>query len=151
LDVELPEKAEVIIHELLGNDPLGENMQRYLIDARARFLAPGGRFLPHRVDLYCCGVELTDWRDTAAERLREAMAFERYGLDFSPLVSSLRDCHEIQAIALADAENVVLVSSPVRMGTLAWDERAADDPAHSIGKTLELEICRTGSLNGIAY
>jgi protein arginine N-methyltransferase 1 len=61
-----------------------------LADAR-RFLAPGGRFLPCRLEVACCGLDLGD--ETSKSRViaeaRELAAL--YGLDFGPYVQALAD------------------------------------------------------------
>lgn len=47
-DLELPEKADIIIGDLHGNLPFYNNMIPSLADARRRFLAEGGALLPTR-------------------------------------------------------------------------------------------------------
>ncbi len=83
LDVELPEKADVIIYEDFNSTFLGEGMSRLIGDASRRFLQPGGKWIPAEAVL--CGAlyeapekwgELSGWRSEKAH-LR--------GLDFSPL------------------------------------------------------------------
>lgn len=87
-DVQLDEPADVIVHEILGNDPFNEAMLPVLADAR-RFLAPGGRFLPSRLEVVCCGLDVGD--DSSRSRViaeaRELGAL--YGLDFGPYVEAL--------------------------------------------------------------
>src|SRR5204863_7249091 len=56
-DLDVGEPVEVAIHEILGNDPFGDSILPVLIDAR-RFLAPGGRFLPCRLEVACRGIDL---------------------------------------------------------------------------------------------
>jgi protein arginine N-methyltransferase 1 len=56
-DVELPERAELIVSEILGNLVDNEHCTRILDDAVRRFLAPGGRLLPHRAERYLVPVE----------------------------------------------------------------------------------------------
>lgn len=89
-DVELGEPADVVIHEILGNDPFGESILSTLADAR-RFLAPGGRFLPYRLEVACRGIDLGDDPRLARERsvaeTRELAGL--YGVDFAPFVEAL--------------------------------------------------------------
>lgn len=49
--VELPERADVLVSEIIGNDPLDEGVLRFMPDAVHRFLKPGGRILPNRLEL----------------------------------------------------------------------------------------------------
>lgn len=43
---DLPEKADVLVHEIFSSELLGEHVLPALEDARARLLKPGGRILP---------------------------------------------------------------------------------------------------------
>ncbi|MCP4902731.1 MAG: hypothetical protein GY906_37695 [bacterium] len=45
----LPEPAAVLISEVVGNTPLSEGILETTIDAAARFLKPGARFIPNRL------------------------------------------------------------------------------------------------------
>ncbi|HYI07731.1 MAG TPA: 50S ribosomal protein L11 methyltransferase [Thermoanaerobaculia bacterium] len=85
LDVSLDERADVVIHEVLGVDPFGENVIRFIDDARQRLLAPGGRFIPSALEVCCVGFEVPDqpYRDRAhaCSELTELEGL--YGLDFS--------------------------------------------------------------------
>jgi len=78
-DVATPERVDLVVSETLGNYPFEENIIATLNDARARFLAPGGRIIPRRIEQFVCPV--------TAERLyRELVAWDDvgYGLDFAP-------------------------------------------------------------------
>ena len=56
-DVELPERVDLILSEILGNLVDNEDCTRILDDAVGRFLAPGGRLLPARAERYLVPVE----------------------------------------------------------------------------------------------
>lgn len=51
-DIDLPEKVDLIISEILGNLADNEDMTPILADARKRFLKEGGLMLPSRVRSY---------------------------------------------------------------------------------------------------
>ncbi len=85
--VNLPEKADVLVTETLGHEAFGEGLVENVIDARARFLKPDARLIPENVEVvariyepsrewfaqYCVsGIDEETWRSD-------------YGLDFSPL------------------------------------------------------------------
>ena len=59
-DVSLDERADVIIHEVLGVDPFGENILPFIEDARERLLAPGGILIPSALEVCCVGFEVPD-------------------------------------------------------------------------------------------
>jgi len=56
-DVELPQRADVLISEIIGNLADNEDFQPILQDAIRRFLAPGGRILPRTTTSYLVPVE----------------------------------------------------------------------------------------------
>jgi len=92
-DVVLDEPADVLIHELIGADVVGENMLPAVEDAKLRLLKPGGTILPSRLEVWAVGVETgadaEAGRTTTLARLRE---LERlYGVSFAPLALALRD------------------------------------------------------------
>jgi hypothetical protein len=58
--VEVPEKADVLVSELVGNEPLAERLVEDTADAVARFLKPGGIQLPRRIRIFARGIRVTD-------------------------------------------------------------------------------------------
>lgn len=89
-DVELDEPVDLIIHEILGVDPFEESLLPVLKDARERFLGPGGRLLPARLEVCCVAIELEERSGTDSARLlAEARELERlsglYGVDLGPV------------------------------------------------------------------
>jgi precorrin-6B methylase 2 len=87
--IELPERADVLVSEIIGNDPMDEGVLRYVPDAVRRFLKPGGRILPNRI-----AVELQVLAMPEAERLKHRIPEARlqrwqaaYGMDYRPFAS----------------------------------------------------------------
>ncbi len=72
LDVGLPEAADVLISETIGNAGLDEGIVAWTFDARQRLLRPGAVLLPQRLRLWVCAAEsfddhalVADWRSAA--------------------------------------------------------------------------------------
>jgi protein arginine N-methyltransferase 1 len=78
-EVELPEKADVLISEILGNNPYNENILRTFKDAKERLIKPEARIIPENVQLFALPAMLsetylknevvsekylTDWKDS---------------------------------------------------------------------------------------
>lgn len=84
-DVSLDERADVIIHEVLGSDPFSENLLPFIEDARARFLAPNGRLIPSVLEVCCVGFEVPDqpYLDKSSANAELSELEGLYGLDFS--------------------------------------------------------------------
>lgn len=92
LDVQIGARVDVLIHELIGNEPLTERMLDYVRDAIERFLRVDGMVIPHRLQICCVGLE-----DNPLKNFDRAAAIDGavelqsiYGLDLSPLIESLR-------------------------------------------------------------
>jgi protein arginine N-methyltransferase 1 len=80
-DFVLPEgKADVIVHEQIGDLLLNENMIANLVDLRDRVLKPGGRILPARFELFIEPVQMTD-----AHRVPFIWEQRIEGIDFNAL------------------------------------------------------------------
>ncbi len=94
-DVSLDERADVIIHEILGVDPFGENILAFIEDARERLLAPDGILIPSALEVCCAGFEVADRpyvdRTRASAELSELEGV--YGVDFAAF---RRYVHEAQ-------------------------------------------------------
>ena len=90
-DAELPERADLLIHEIIGHDPVDENMLSTIDDARARLVRPGGAFLPYSIEVAVIGFE-SDNVPYVTGALAAAGAEEfgrRYELDFGPFARAL--------------------------------------------------------------
>jgi len=122
-NVEISEPADLIIHEILGVDPFDENLLPVLLDARVRFLRPGGRLLPYRLEVCCLGIEsLEDPRAGAAltmAKARELAGF--YGLDFGPFLKAL-EAHQ----ARTDRSRLVIGDKPFDRKILSEEARILD-------------------------
>jgi SAM-dependent methyltransferase len=83
-DVTLDERADVIIHEVLGSDPFAENILPFIEDARDRLLAPGGILIPSALEVCCAGFEVPDrpYLDRARAGAELSELEGAYGLDF---------------------------------------------------------------------
>jgi protein arginine N-methyltransferase 1 len=80
-DVTLPEPADVLVSEVLGNLVDNEGCTAILADAAARFLRPGGRMLPRRAERYLVPVEATRAHAAVADsagRTAEGRGFDAY-------------------------------------------------------------------------
>ncbi len=79
--VELPEKVDVVISEIIGHFGLDEHVLRFKDDARERFLKPGGKFIPSWLELYLVPVESeVIWRNNIG-----LWSNDFYSLDLSPV------------------------------------------------------------------
>jgi protein arginine N-methyltransferase 1 len=81
LKATVPEKANVLITETLGNFGFDEQIAGLTLDARERYLTPDAILIPRRVVLHTVPVELPD----IFERHIDWWSESRYGVDLKPV------------------------------------------------------------------
>jgi len=116
----LPEKATVLVTEMIGNDPLDEHMLEIVDDARRRLLAPGARIIPSTLELYAVPLDVPRAfaeRHAFSEARLQAYHAD-YGIDFSPLAAHRP--HETQSIMIktADVRAWAAAGPPVLLGSI---------------------------------
>ncbi|MFC1808774.1 50S ribosomal protein L11 methyltransferase [Candidatus Omnitrophota bacterium] len=102
--VELPEKVDVIVSELMGLFGLEENLLRFLFDAKERFLKPGGKLVPSWLELYVVPV-------ASEATWRKYVGFWKedfYGVDFS----SIRNTAASQTYRTSFSDKIEKLASP---------------------------------------
>ena len=87
LDVKLPERADVLVGELIGNDPLDEHIIQYIADARRRLLKPAARLVPSRLQVLALPVAVPEALIRRRTFTPDALETWRswYGIDFGAL------------------------------------------------------------------
>lgn len=85
--VELPERCDVLVTEMIGDEPLGEHTVDIVHDARRRFLREDCRIVPSRVRVYArlatMPTEIASRHFFVDENLER---FQRlYAIDFAPM------------------------------------------------------------------
>ena len=89
-EVDLPERADVLLSDLVSNDPLGERVVQFTADARRRLLKPAARLMPSAVRIFALPVDVP-----AALLPRQPVTptrvdtwRQRYGVDFGALAEN---------------------------------------------------------------
>lgn len=92
-DVELPERADVLVSEIIGDDPLGERILPTFDDARRRLLVEDARLVPAGIRVLVLPLEVPVERLHAAlfTPSRVSSWSERYGIDFDALLGERHD------------------------------------------------------------
>lgn len=86
-DVKLKEKADILIHEIIGMDPLDENILMYIEDAKKRLLKKNGKLIPGRMEICCVAYEHNFPKQFEVET---RLFSELYGLSFEPYLNSIK-------------------------------------------------------------
>jgi protein-L-isoaspartate O-methyltransferase len=86
-EIQLPEPADVLVAELIGDEPLAEGVVGITRDALQRLLKPGARLVPSGVKVFGLPVSMPADRLARFRFTRQALQQWRswYGIDFGPL------------------------------------------------------------------
>ncbi len=145
--VDLPEKADVLVSEIIGNDPLDESILETTADAVGRLLKPGARLIPDLLRIY--GLPVQAPRAWLAEQVFTEDATDQwqswYGLDFSVLAANARrQSHSLYANTY-QTRDWPRLSEPVLLEEL--DLTAID--LQEIESRTEVRATGSGELGGI--
>lgn len=87
--IDLPEKADVLVSEIIGNDPFDENVLAVFSDAHKRHLHPGARIVPGKIRVFALLVMIPGSflvnKTVRPDDLRNWKSW--YGVDFSALAT----------------------------------------------------------------
>ena len=88
--IELPEPADLLVSEVIGNEPLEEEILETTLDARRRLLKPDGAACPECAHAFrAASFASGDRREAACARTLGSRAVASlYGIDFEPLVDA---------------------------------------------------------------
>jgi protein arginine N-methyltransferase 1 len=142
-DIDLPEQVDVIATETVGNAAFDEGIAGWVIDARKRFLRPGGVVVPRALRLITAGIEsiqdhaeVAGWSQVSGG-LNYSVAQERaannlWWVDLSPV-------HVLtKPVLVTEVELLDLVSTEVSgRGTL---RAKRDGTLHGLGCWFEADL-----------
>jgi protein arginine N-methyltransferase 1 len=86
--IELPERADLLVAEIIGNEPFEEEILETTLDARRRLLKPRARLIPHALEVLARPLLLpeAEFRQRAFGRAAVERWRGLYGMDFGPLL-----------------------------------------------------------------
>lgn len=135
LDATLPERADVLVTETIGNIGFEEGILAWVADARRRLLKPGARIVPSALSMMVAATESS--RDYAEiERLRKPL----YGFDFTPLADLAS-----HTMLWTDFSPVSLVTQPATVVEIDLDTTEQVD----IEGTVTLRARRDAVVHGL--
>jgi protein arginine N-methyltransferase 1 len=138
-EMDLPEKADVIVGDLHGVLPFFKGNLESMSDARKRHLKPGGRLIPARDVVHAVPAHAPD----EYLHLQDPWHHNEYGLDFSPALPYLVNTWWRARSEPALPEN--LLASPQCWGEVPY----ATSDITGLDNTLAWEIERAGALHGL--
>ena len=116
-DIELPERANVLVTETIGNEPLAEGILNYVLDARSRLLTPDARLIPHRLRVLALPVELPtevlNNHSPGEDRISDWRSW--YGVDLTALLSRIGANTELLLVRGSKVSEWTLLGDPVAL------------------------------------
>ena len=137
--MDLPERADVIMGDLHGTLPFFKGNIESLMDARKRHLKPGGRLLPARDLLYAVPAHAPH----EYQSIESPWQHNAYGIDLSAAVSTLVNTWGRARIEPALPEH--LLAAPQRWGVVDYTNTESVE----LDATLEWIIERGGLMHGL--
>ncbi len=145
-EIELPERADILVSEIISNGIFGQNILHVTHDAVQRLLKPDARLIPSGVRLYGQLAEVSaDWlgkQQFTPELV--AQWKQTYGIDFSPLLDAQMVRH-FADVAGSTAQEWTYLSEPVLLADL--------DLAHidnlSVETTVRARTQTSGTVNAV--
>jgi type I protein arginine methyltransferase len=141
-EIQLPELADVIVSDTGCSFGLQGGLLGVLLDAKKRFLKPGGRIIPHSLELLVVPVELNDRRNL------DIWQKDRYGLDLSSIRRFAANTDYHIKIGAGD-----MLAPPASLTTIRFDEvespyvagekvsiASRDGTLHGLGAWIRLEL-----------
>ena len=88
--IELPERADVLVSEMVGNEPMADYVLEVMSDAHKRLLKPNARLIPDKVVVY--GLPVVVPREELAQHIFMPETIRNwrtwYNIDFQPLLDA---------------------------------------------------------------
>jgi len=135
MELELPQRVDVILNELIGDFGTDENIQECVRSVADRYLKEGGRVLPSRLSTHIAGV-------TYDGELRGVFGPEVYDMDLSSAVTGAfapeAIMHGLQRLPVELTE----------VSTVEQIEFGASMPERAYEYSLQLPVVRSGELQG---
>jgi 16S rRNA G966 N2-methylase RsmD len=145
--VSLPELADVLVSEIIGEIPLDERILEATLDARHRLVKPGARLIPERLKIMAVPVTIppTDLsrRTITAESVDRWKSW--YGVEFEPLARAASHSSHVMLLDPETASNLAPLSDPVVVADL--DLTAFQ--AVQVEGDATIPVQTRGALNGV--
>ena len=146
--LDLPQRADVLVSEIIGSDPFEERVLQVTVDARRRLLKPDARLIPTAIRAYCLAVTVPENMVNDVCFTSQTIANWRawYNLDFSPLPALVQDSRApAMKVTTRQASRWPIISEPILLA--AVDLRTFQEPTIQVEVTAE--ISQPGVLNGL--
>lgn len=119
-NIVLPERCNVLVTEMIGNDPLDEQLLDIVDDAKKRLLTPDARLIPAAIEILAIPFDLPrrvyERRAFTAERVADWRAM--YGVDFAPLLAVRQSTSDPFMVRTSEVVTWTRVAAPVTLAAI---------------------------------
>ena len=146
-EVQLPERANVLVTETIGHDPFDEGIAENVADARERFLTPDARFIPQRMRVWALPVSIPREEEDPVRFSPEVVSrwSRDYGFDFTPLLKANPVRPLLRKLRTAIARNFPALADPLMVA----DVDIAQPFTSTIDSRVDFPATGSGRLNGV--
>lgn len=146
-NIELPEKADVMVSEMIGDDPLRENILEITSDSIKRHLKPNARLIPDVLGIY--GLPVTVPYKSLKKHIFTPETVTKwldwYGIDFSALTETTKQQDHSFSINAFKSKYWPRLSDPV----LLKEIKLINSDSNKIESIFQVQANDSGLLNGI--
>jgi len=147
-NISLPEKATVLVSEIIGNDPFDEGILRTFNDANQRLLTADARVIPQSISVFAMAVEAPAHKHNQLQITKDNLHNwkEWYGIDFSAFLD-FNDDREVHKLSQKSAavKNWNMLSAPLELANI--DLKNNNNKVEAIER--QLALTGSGILNGV--
>jgi len=147
-DVSLRRKADVLIHEILGNDPFEENLLLYIQDAKKRLLKPNAKMIPFKIQSFCLGYQ-DEWNANLKKEMKELANL--YGLKFNEYSEQLQNEINMNYQQKVGTRPLLANKHFISEECIIHDLNLYSKLAvlRDLNKVIKLKITKTGLMHGL--
>lgn len=149
-EIELPERADILVSEIIGNDPLSEGILSVTADAIERHLKPGARIIPSRLDIFAQPYAIPDgWLEKQVFTSSSVTKWKKlYGIEFGPLAAACADQSHASHINSFETRDWLKLSDPVLLKSIDF-EKGKIPAANAVFSSNTAVALQDGAINGI--
>ena len=147
-DVKLPQKADVLISEVIGNSPLSEHILDIFEDAKKRLLVANPIIIPQNLKIFAIPIEFsTESIDNTYFTKKDCSNWENeYNFDFKALLYSNINQNDVFFIDSKNIDYFKKIGIPILLEEYDF---LSDFSKKKISKSINMEINCSGKLCGM--
>lgn len=146
-EIELPEKASVLISEIIGNDAFDEGILNTFEDAKKRLLTTNAKLIPESLAVYLQAIEMPNEKyTTSLVHSNNIKAWKNdYHVDFSAFKNYINEKPVLLNMSNSDLKKCKALTAPLKVIDVDFNAKIDFEKLN----THQIAIEQEGELNGI--